>query len=47
MKKQKKSALGEVKKLTLSAMMCAMTVAILAVASFVGDIDLTVLMLSS
>ena len=47
MKKRKQSASGEVKKLTFSALMCAMTVAILAVASFVGDIDLTVLMLSS
>ena len=47
MNKRKKSPLGEVKKLTTSAMMCAMTVVLLAVASFVGDIDLTVLMLSS
>ena len=35
------------KKLTFSALMCAMTVAILALASFLGDIDLTILMLSS
>ena len=39
--------MDELKKLTFSALMCAMTVVILAVASFVGDIDLTVLMLSS
>lgn len=47
MKKRKQTASGEVKKLTFSALMCAMTVAMLAVASFLGDIDLTVLMLSS
>ena len=35
------------KKLTLSAMMCALTVVILLVASFLGDLDLTILMLSS
>lgn len=39
--------MDELKKLTFSALMCAMTVVILAVASFVGDIDLTVLMFSS
>ncbi len=39
--------MGEVKKLTLSALMCALTVAMLAVASFLGDLDLTVLMFTS
>ena len=39
--------MGEVRKLTLSAMMCAITVAMLAVASFLGDLDLTILMFAS
>lgn len=37
----------ETKKLTVSALMCALTVVFLAIASFLGDIDLTILMLSS
>ena len=47
MKKRTSRTMGEVRKLTLSAMMCAMTVAMLAVASFLGDLDLTILMLAS
>jgi hypothetical protein len=39
--------MGEVRTLTLSAMMCAMTVAMLAIGSFLGDLDLTILMLAS
>ena len=47
MKKRKSPAMGEVRKMTISAMMCAMTVAMLAVASFLGDLDLTILMVAS
>ena len=42
-----KHEMRQTKKLTLSALMCALTVVILLVASFLGDLDLTVLMLSS
>lgn len=42
-----KGEMRQTKKLTLSALMCALTVVILLVASFLGDLDLTVLMLSS
>ena len=42
-----KHEMRQTKKLTLSALMCALTVVILLLASFLGDLDLTVLMLSS
>ena len=45
--KKNGSGMKETKKITLSALMCALTVVLLAIASFLGDIDLTILMLSS
>ena len=45
--KKNGSGMRETKKLTVSALMCALTVVLLLIASFLGDIDLTILMLSS